>query len=256
MPIFRLDETIAFPPVELSTKDGILAMGGDLEPDRLIEAYKRGIFPWYSEPEPILWWSPDPRCVLFPHEAIVSESMHKLFRKKIFHITADTRFRETMLACASPRKSGAGTWITEDILASYTRLHDMGLAHSIEAWEGETLAGGLYGVSLGSIFVGESMFHRKPNASKAAFIALCRRLSELGFMVVDCQVYSPHLASLGAWDMPRAEYLKLLGLCLQHKTRQGSWEKLFSGYEEVLSLPAGIKRNNNERLHQDFPARE
>ncbi|RPJ06804.1 MAG: leucyl/phenylalanyl-tRNA--protein transferase [Spirochaetaceae bacterium] len=247
MPIFRLDESIAFPPVELSTKDGILAMGGDLSPERLVEAYKRGIFPWYSEPEPILWWSPDPRCVLFPHEAIVTESMARLLKKKKYHITADTCFRDVMIACAGPRKSGPGTWITADILLSYTQLHEMGLAHSIEVWEGDYLAGGLYGVSLGSIFVGESMFHRKANASKVAFIALCHRLAELGFMVVDCQVYSPHLESLGAWELPRNDYLKLLSLCLQHSTRQGSWEKLFSGYENTLSQSDAVKRTQAPR---------
>ncbi|MBN1525661.1 MAG: leucyl/phenylalanyl-tRNA--protein transferase [Spirochaetales bacterium] len=236
MPIFKLDESNMFPPVELSTKDGILAMGGDLSTGRLLEAYKRGIFPWYSEPEPILWWSPDPRCILFPHEAVVSESMKKLFNKQIFSFTADTCFREVMVSCSKPRRTGPGTWITPAILESYCRLHDMGFAHSIEVWHNTSLVGGLYGVSLGSIFVGESMFHIQANASKAAFIILCKRLSELGFMVIDCQVHSPHLASMGAWELPRKNYLDLLKQCLEHPTRQGNWRDYFQGYEKAIRI--------------------
>jgi len=234
MPVYELGRDIAFPPVELSTKEGILAIGGDLKPERLLEAYRRGIFPWYSEPEPILWWSPDPRCVLFPHEVVISGSMYKILKKGTFHFTADTCFRDVMIACAQDRQPRPGTWITQDILESYCALHDLGFAHSLEVWEEGKLAGGLYGVSLGSIFVGESMFHVRPNASKAAFILLCRRLAELGFMIVDCQVYSPHLGSLGAWDVPRREYLKLLKMALEHETRRGSWNSEFEGRETMF----------------------
>jgi leucyl/phenylalanyl-tRNA--protein transferase len=234
MPVYELGRDIGFPPVELSTREGILAIGGDLKPERLLEAYRRGIFPWYSEPEPILWWSPDPRCILFPHQAVMSESMRKLLKRGTFHFTADTCFREVMLACAKDRRLRPGTWITADILEAYCELHRLGFAHSLETWHGDRLAGGLYGVSLGSIFVGESMFHVEPNASKAAFLLLCRRLAELGFMVVDCQVYSAHLGSLGAWEIPRREYLKLLKLCLEHETRRGSWNPDFEGRETMF----------------------
>jgi leucyl/phenylalanyl-tRNA--protein transferase len=234
MPVYELGRDIAFPPVELSTKEGILAIGGDLSPERLLEAYRRGIFPWYSEPEPILWWSPDPRCILFPHEAVMSESMRKFLRKGPFHFTADTCFHDVMESCAHDRRIRPGTWITADILQSYCELHRLGFAHSVEVWRGEKLVGGLYGVSLGSIFVGESMFHFEPNASKAAFLLLCRRLAELGFMVVDCQVYSSHLGSLGAWETPRREYLKLLKLALEHETRRGSWTADFEGRQTMF----------------------
>lgn len=244
MPIFELGDSLTFPPVELSSPEGILAVGGDLRPERLLLAYEHGIFPWYSEPEPILWWSPDPRCVLFPHEVHISDSMRKLLKKKVFRFSADSVFAEVISNCAKPRKQGPGTWITRAIFEAYCELHHQGFAHSIEVWQEGKLVGGLYGVSLGAIFVGESMFHLKPNASKAAFICLCLTLAHLGFILIDCQVYSAHLASLGAWEMPRRDYLKMLKLCLEHKTRRGSWQDFFRGAEErlaALSLKNNVK---------------
>jgi leucyl/phenylalanyl-tRNA--protein transferase len=228
MPIFPLGKDILFPPVELATEEWIIAIGGDLSCERLLAAYRQGIFPWYTPPEPVLWWSPDPRMILFPHEVRVSESMRRILKKGEFSFTCDTRFREIMLGCGAPRKSGPETWISEDILESYCRLHEMGYAHSVETWKNGELAGGLYGVSLGSVFIGESMFHKVTNASKAAFIVFARRLAELGFTLIDCQVYTPHLASLGAWTIPRRDYLKLLRQCLQHTDRVGNWREIFS----------------------------
>jgi len=227
MPIFPLGKDIVFPPVELATKEGIIAVGGDLSVPRLLSAYKQGIFPWYSPPDPILWWSPNPRMILFPHEVRVSKSMEKIIKKKVFAFSCDKYFKEVMLGCRSPRKDGPGTWISDEILEAYCRLHELGYAHSVEVWQNDELAGGLYGVSLGSVFIGESMFFKVSNASKAAFIVFVKRLAELGFSLIDCQVYTPHLASLGAWAIPRREYLKLLRQCLQHNDRRGSWDNIF-----------------------------
>jgi leucyl/phenylalanyl-tRNA--protein transferase len=227
MPIFPLGKDILFPPVELATKEGIIAVGGDLSVPRLLSAYKQGIFPWYSPPDPILWWSPDPRMIMFPHEVRVTRSMEKIIQKKVFSFSCDKKFREVMLGCRAPRKDGPETWISDEILTAYCKLHELGYAHSVEVWHDNKLAGGLYGVSLGSVFIGESMFYKVSNASKAAFIVFSRRLAELGFTLIDCQVYTPHLESLGAWTMPRPHYLKLLRQCLQHNDRIGSWENIF-----------------------------
>jgi leucyl/phenylalanyl-tRNA--protein transferase len=227
MPIFPLGNDPIFPPVELASKEGIIAIGGDLSVPRLLAAYKQGIFPWYSPPDPILWWSPDPRMILFPHEVHISASMAKLIKKQVFQITCDKNFREVMLGCKRPRRSGPETWISEEILDAYCRLHELGYAHSVEAWYNGELAGGFYGVSLGSVFIGESMFYKVSNSSKIAFIVFAKRLAELGFTLIDCQVYTPHLASLGARPVPRREYLTLLRHGLQHSDRLGSWETIF-----------------------------
>lgn len=227
MPVFPLGKECIFPPVELATKEGIIAVGGDLSPQRLLAAYRQGIFPWYSDPDPILWWSPDPRLILFPHELIVSKSMRKILSKGAFKVTCDTCFRDVMLGCRKPRKYGPGTWITDDILDAYCRLHEIGYAHSVESWQQGRLVGGLYGVSLGSVFIGESMFFKVSNASKVAFIKFVQRLGEIGFTFIDCQVYTAHLASFGAKTITRHEYLKLLRQCLQHKTRCGNWQYIF-----------------------------
>jgi leucyl/phenylalanyl-tRNA---protein transferase len=239
MPIFPLSKDIIFPPVELASEEGIIAMGGDLSSDRLLAAYRQGIFPWYSPPEPILWWSPDPRMILFPHEVRITQSMRKVLKKGTFSFTCDKNFRQTMLGCKKPRKSGPETWISEEILESYCRLHELGYAHSVEVWKDGELVGGLYGVSLGSVFIGESMFHTVNNASKAAFIVFSLRLAELGFSLIDCQVYTPHLASLGAWTIPRGQYLKLLRQCLQHNDRRGSWRDIFRNGHGVRG-PAAV----------------
>jgi leucyl/phenylalanyl-tRNA--protein transferase len=226
MPIFRLADDFLFPPAELASPSGILAVGGDLSPERLILAYQKGIFPWYSEGEPIIWWSPDPRFVLFPAELYVSRSMRQVIRKDTFTITYDRRFRDVVDNCRQSRKDRSGSWITDDMLEAYCRLHDLGFAHSVEAWAGGVLAGGLYGVSLGSCFFGESMFTRMSNASKAALITLVSVIRGLGFAVVDCQVYTDHLLSLGARMIPRTEYLDLLATNTALPTMQGNWGEM------------------------------
>lgn len=226
MPIFALNNEIVFPPVQLAEESGVLAVGGDLSPERLIEAYRCGIFPWYTDGDPIIWWSPNPRFVLFPAELYVSKTMRQVLRRSVFTITCDGDFRGVIQGCREPRKKERGTWITDEMLEGYVRLHEMGIAHSIEAWQGNELAGGLYGLSLGRCFFGESMFTRTDNASKAAFITLVRKLASLDFIIVDCQVYTAHLESLGARHIDREEYLEILSEGLRHETLQGSWKGL------------------------------
>lgn len=216
-----------FPRVELATEEGIVAAGGNLSPGMLLSAYRQGIFPWYSEGEPILWWSPDPRFVLLPGELHVSKSMEKVLRKKTFRVTFDTAFCRVIDACrTAPRPGQSGTWITSEIVAGYTRLHELGLVHSVESWQDGELAGGLYGVGLGSVFFGESMFSRVANASKAALIELVRALAPGELSLVDCQSYTAHLESLGAHNLPRSKFLELLREGLRDETRRGSWHGL------------------------------
>jgi leucyl/phenylalanyl-tRNA--protein transferase len=226
MPIFELNEKIIFPPVHLAEKNGILAVGGDLSPERLTAAYSQGIFPWYSKGEPIIWWSPDPRFVLFPRELQVSKTMRQVLRRKIFEITMDEDFSGVIQGCQEPRKQEQGTWITREMRDAYLNLHEIGIAHSIESWRDGELAGGLYGVSLGKCFFGESMFARASNASKAAFITLVRKLDALDFLIIDCQVYTEHLFSLGGRFISRDEYLDILSNGLRHRTIQGSWMEM------------------------------
>lgn len=223
MPVYRLPDEIIFPDPSLAIKEGLLAVGGDLSPRRLLAAYRAGIFPWYNEGEPILWWSPDPRFVLFPPEICVSRSMRQFLKKGSIRITMDRAFKEVIAACQRPRAGQEETWITPEMKEAYTRLHELGYAHSVEAWEGGALAGGLYGVSLGRAFFGESMFSLRPNASKAALVFLCRWLMERGFAFIDCQVETPHLRSLGARPIPRSEFLAILAGALQKDTIQGNW---------------------------------
>ena len=226
MPIFELNNEIVFPPVRLAEPSGILAVGGDLSPERLLHAYRSGIFPWYSDGDPIIWWSPDPRFVLFPDELYVSKTMRQVLNRKIFDITLDRDFRSVIGGCQGPRKKERGTWITEEMMEAYIGLHDLGFAHSAEAWQDGELVGGLYGISLGRCFFGESMFTRASNASKAAFIVLVRRLSELGFVIIDSQVYTGHLGTLGAQHIPRTEYMRHVNRGLSFDTIRGSWERL------------------------------
>jgi leucyl/phenylalanyl-tRNA---protein transferase len=221
MPIFRLTEKIIFPDPELADREGILAVGGDLSPERLALAYCNGIFPWYTEGEPIIWWSPDPRFILYPKDIKISKSMGKLLKKNKYKVTFDTAFRDVITQCALYRSDG--TWITNEMLEAYCKLHELGLAHSVETWCGEELAGGLYGVSIGACFFGESMFSRMDNASKTALAVLSGKLSERGFVMIDCQVYTKHLESLGAVRIQRKEFLKLLKTGLTSKTLQGKW---------------------------------
>ncbi len=225
MPVFRLSSDLTFPPPHLAIREGLLAVGGDLSIDRLALAYSQGIFPWYAEDDPILWWSPDPRLVLYPTEMHVSRSLRRVLKKDRFRFTLDTVFREVIRGCAAVRgPEHPGTWIVPEMITAYERLHAAGLAHSVEAWiEGE-LAGGLYGVSLGRTFFGESMFTRVSNASKAALVVLIRNLQRVGFDLVDCQVTTPHLMQFGAREIPRTRFLKDLRRSLRHRTLQGRWD--------------------------------
>jgi leucyl/phenylalanyl-tRNA--protein transferase len=213
--IFGLDGTpseLPFPDPALAETepDGLLAVGGDLSPQRLANAYRQGIFPWYSEGQPILWWSPDPRMVLFPERLHVSRSLRKVLRRGLFEVTFDRDFDAVIHACAAPRKTGDGTWITPQMMTAYRRLHEQGLAHSVEAWHQGELVGGLYGVTLGRLFFGESMFSAMRDASKVAFVHLVRSLQAAGCPLIDCQVHTTHLESLGAELIPRARFLRLL----------------------------------------------
>jgi leucyl/phenylalanyl-tRNA---protein transferase len=194
------------PTLALHEPEGLLAMGGDLSTESLLQAYHRGIFPWFDDDQPILWWSPNPRCVLFPDELHVSKSLHKSLRRN-WHVTFNAAFNAVLQACAAPRSRATGTWITADMHRAYLALHHAGYAHSIESWYENQLVGGLYGVSLGKLFFGESMFSRRTDASKVAFVHLVRQLRTWGFELVDCQVYSAHLASLGARTIPRDAFL-------------------------------------------------
>ena len=203
---------IVFPDVELAMRepDGLLAVGANLAVSTLLSAYRHGIFPWYGPGQPVMWWAPDPRLVLFPDELRVSRSLAKTLRQGTFTVTLDTAFRAVVDACAAPRASQSGTWITPQMAAAYSDLHAAGHAHSAECWYRGELAGGLYGVAIGRVFFGESMFARVSNASKVAFVTLVRQLQRQGFQLIDCQVYTPHLASLGARAVPRREFTRRL----------------------------------------------
>lgn len=205
-------DTQDFPDVEMALREpeGLLAVGGSLTPECLIAAYQRGIFPWYGEDQPVLWWSPDPRTVLFPERLKVSRSLRKVLAKGISNVTFDTAFRAVMEACAQPRKDGNGTWITPAMIEAYCRLHELSIAHSVEIWSDGQLAGGLYGVALGRVFFGESMFSRQTDASKVALVALVQRLKAWGFHLIDCQMPTEHLFRLGAELVPRRKFTQLL----------------------------------------------
>jgi leucyl/phenylalanyl-tRNA--protein transferase len=223
MPVFRLTRRVEFPPPDLA-EDGLLAVGGDLRPERLILAYSMGIFPWYEEGQPILWHSPDPRMVLPVGSLRVPRSVAKARRKGLYRVTLDTAFDDVIRGCASvPRRDQGGTWITPDMQEAYGELHRMGLAHSAEAWAGDALVGGLYGVSLGAVFFGESMFARSPDASKVAFVTLVEALRSWDITLVDSQVYTDHLARFGAEEWPRSRYLEELRQALERPTRKGPW---------------------------------
>ncbi|HEV8583314.1 MAG TPA: leucyl/phenylalanyl-tRNA--protein transferase [Thermoanaerobaculia bacterium] len=213
-----------FPPISWASPDGIIAIGGHPDPQTLKMAYRRGIFPWPHEGFPMLWFSPDPRFVLVPEEAHIGRSLRKEMRRGTFAVTADTAFREVIQGCAAkPRHGQSGTWITREMIAGYIALHEEGIAHSIEAWQDGRLAGGVYGVSLGAVFFGESMFADVPNASKVAFATLLANLVRWRFAMVDCQSYTDHLAGFGAEEWPRARFLLELKRALRRPTRGGPW---------------------------------
>ncbi|HYC30003.1 MAG TPA: leucyl/phenylalanyl-tRNA--protein transferase [Chitinophagaceae bacterium] len=214
MSIFALDNNLVFPPVHLSEPDGLLAIGGDLTPERLLLAYESGIFPWY-EGEYILWWSPDPRCVMFPNELKVSHSMKQLLKRNAFEFTINKAFGEVIKTCKQiGRKSQASTWITDEVEKAFIHMHALGYAHSAEVWLNGELAGGLYGLRMGKAFFGESMFSNVSNASKYAFIKYVQQLQSEGVELIDCQVHTTHLESLGARMLPRKEFLELLATLL------------------------------------------
>lgn len=211
--MYFLSRELYFPSVNQASPEGIVAIGGDLSPERLILAYRSGIFPWFEDDEPILWWSPPERMVLFFEDLKISKSMRNILNRSTFRITFNTAFREVITNCRNIKRDGQpGTWITNDMTEAYCRLHELGYAKSVEVWQGEELVGGLYGIDLGHIFCGESMFSKVSNASKVAFIALAKYLEQENYRVLDCQVHNNHLESLGATEILREDFLEILKL--------------------------------------------
>ena len=224
MPVYQLPKQLAFPSPEEAEPSGLLAVGGDLSLRRLLLAYCMGIFPWYSEGEPILWWSPDPRLILEPDHIKISRSLHRVLKKGAFRITMDRDFAAVIQGCAAASRRGEpGTWIVDDMITAYTRLHAAGFAHSVEVWHEGRVAGGLYGVSIGNAFFGESMFSLVSDASKAALVYLAAALRHWGMGLIDCQVTTGHLLSMGAREVPRLEFLERLAQALRAETRTGAW---------------------------------
>ncbi len=224
MPVFKLPKEIIFPAPSLAEKDGLLAVGGDLSPERLIEAYANGIFPWYSEDEPLLWWSPNPRMILFPDKFKASKSLRQSIRNKNFEVFFDRDFKAVIENCAITDRNGKkGTWITPDMQKAYIDLHKAGFAHSVETYKDDKLIGGLYGISLGKAFFGESMFHTETDASKIALYSLVSRMKDWGFHFIDVQQETKHLKSLGAEIIPRKKFLGLLQEALKFPSVKGKW---------------------------------
>lgn len=226
MPVYQLTDELIFPHPSNAREDGLLALGGDLKPERLVLAYQYGIFPWFSEGDPVLWWSPDPRAVLFPDKFKRSASLKQTVKKKRFKVTFDRAFEQVITSCATTKRSDdVGTWITSSMVEAYTNLFNLGLAHSVEAWQDDRLVGGLYGVSLGGTFFGESMFHLVTDASKVALWYLVERLISWNFDMIDVQQETKHLSSMGAIPVERKKFLHLLNKSLEKPTRQGSWNQ-------------------------------
>ncbi len=225
MSVVFLNKKLQFPETSQANEDGLLAIGGDLSPSRLLLAYSRGIFPWFNEYDPILWWSPDPRFVLYPEDIKVSKSMRPILRREQFKVTYDTDFPAIIRGCKQTYREGqGGTWITDEVESAYTKLHKLGFAHSVEVWENDEIVGGLYGVNLGSCFFGESMFTRASNASKVGFITLVDDMVKRGFTIIDCQLHTHHLERFGAVEISRDNFLKELSDALKVTTNKGSWQ--------------------------------
>ncbi|MCK9608615.1 MAG: leucyl/phenylalanyl-tRNA--protein transferase [Methylomonas sp.] len=222
-----LNPNQAFPALDkaLGEPNGLIAVGGCLSSQRILNAYRHGIFPWFNPGEPILWWCPDPRLVLFPDKLKVSRSLQKTLRKQLFQIRYDCAFEQVIAACAAPRSDQGGTWITEDMKQAYLRLHRQGIAHSVEAWQDQQLVGGLYGIGIGQVFFGESMFHHKTDASKVVFAHLVGQLSVWGYQLIDCQVSSEHLFSLGAEEIPRKVFAGLLNRLCELRPGGHAWQR-------------------------------
>ena len=224
MPVYLLTDEFLFPPPHMAAESGLVAVGGDLRQKRLLLAYRMGIFPWFSDSEPILWWSPDPRLVLYPNQLYVSRSLQKVIKRAQFKVTLDLAFEAVIKTCASTRrKHNGGTWIGEEMIAAYCRLHESGFAHSVESWYEDRLVGGLYGVSLGKCFFGESMFAKSSNASKVALVALVRYLQKQSFDLIDCQVTTSHMMRFGACEISRRQFLMQIRKALVSPTLQGKW---------------------------------
>jgi leucyl/phenylalanyl-tRNA--protein transferase len=224
MPVFLLSDKIEFPSPHLASEEGLLAVGGDLTLKRLLMAYSMGIFPWYSADEPIMWWSPNPRLVLYPREIRISKTLKKIIKKRLFQVTMDSNFLQVITQCAQVRlNKNESTWIIKDMIDAYCELHESGFAHSVEAWHKGELAGGLYGVSLGRCFFGESMFTLVNNASNVALVQLVEYLNSLSFDMIDCQINTKHLTRFGAKEIPREHFLKKLEKSLQMPTLRGKW---------------------------------
>lgn len=228
MPVFRLSERLTFPSPHFARHDGLLCIGGDLSPARLLLAYQNGIFPWYSGEEPLLWWSPDPRLVIFPGMLKISQSLQKKIRKNFYTITMDQAFDRVIKSCADLRKNNEGTWLGQEMIAAYGELYKKGYAHSVEAWKDGELVGGLYGISLGGCFFGESMFSTMSDSSKMALAALDHYLVKNEFNLIDCQVRSDHLISLGAVEISRHHFLTIIHGSLEKKNIKGPWN--FMGF--------------------------
>lgn len=241
MPVYLLDKEISFPPPEDANEEGIVAVGGDLSPERLLLAYRQGIFPWPARGYPLLWFSPDPRFALEPAQAHVSRSLRKVMRRGSLRVTADTAFGDVIAACASvPRPHQKGTWITNELREGYLGLHELGYAHSIEAWDGDRLVGGLYGVALGRTFAGESMFASAPDASKVAFTTLLGHLAMWGFRIVDCQVHTEHLERFGATMWPRERFLARWRTAVEEPSTLAPWRLTMSPREALGRLESEL----------------
>lgn len=236
MPVFQLSSEIFFPPPELAREDGLLAVGGDLSQERLLTAYQMGIFPWYSEGDPILWWSPSPRLLLFPSEFKLSKRLGRDIKKGVFQFSMDLAFREVITQCALIRtENNESTWINQEMIEAYCLLHESGFAHSVECWQGTKLAGGLYGISIGGVFFGESMFSRVSNSSKAAMAILSQVLSNWQFDFIDCQMRTQHLISMGAREIPGQFFLQRLQSSILKADRIGKW--VLPSADETLPMP-------------------
>ena len=225
MPVFQLSDDPAFPPPHLATKEGLLAVGGDLSPERLLAAYRQGIFPWYSDGDPILWWSPNPRMVLYPQEFKQSRSFKRTLRRGTYRVSLDTAFERVIKACAKLRReNGEGTWITTEMISAYVNLHTLGYAHSVEAWHEGELVGGLYGIALGRVFFGESMFSTMSDASKVCLYHLTEFLLKYQFLIIDCQVPTAHLMRLGARNIARQDFLTEIEKAQKFPSLKGAWQ--------------------------------
>ncbi len=235
--MYLLSDELVFPDPKYADEDGLLAIGGDLSVQRLLLAYQYGIFPWFNEGEPIIWWSPDPRFILYPEKLKVSKSMRSLFRKVPFSVTFDKDFQQVISQCKTIKRKGqegGGTWITQDVQQAYIELHKLGIAHSVEVWQKDELVGGLYGVSLGKCFFGESMFTKVSNASKYGFITLVQKLKSLNFTLVDCQIHTDHLESLGAEFMSRSDFMQVMLNNQKLPTLKGNWQSLLNSKSDSL----------------------